>query len=233
MRFGKRSSKTLLYQEVVEELYQIIDRENLEPGDQLPPERQLIEELDVSRNVLREAFHVLENRGILVSRQGKGRFLRQQPRGVELPRREGLGKNLERQSMLEAYEILQLLEVKEVELVIQNATDKDIDDLERAYQRLTKRFNSTGKIAGGFELHRMYREKCGNMLLAELLDDLSDAIYGMMYGTMAEVLETASPEWELDSHPQIIEAIRARDAQRAAQLMKELLQKTIDLLKAN
>ena len=60
MRLGGRSSKTLLYQEVIKELYRIIDQENLKPGDKLPAERELIEELNVSRNVLREAFHVLE-----------------------------------------------------------------------------------------------------------------------------------------------------------------------------
>ena len=81
MRIGGRSSKTLLYQEVIQELYRIIDCENLKPGDKLPAERELIEELNVSRNVLREAFHVLKDRGILISRQGKGRFFGQQPPG--------------------------------------------------------------------------------------------------------------------------------------------------------
>ena len=74
MRLGGRSSKTLLYQEVIKELYRIIDQENLKPGDKLPAERELIEELNVSRNVLREAFHVLEERGILFQDREKEGF---------------------------------------------------------------------------------------------------------------------------------------------------------------
>ena len=60
MTFSTRISRPLLYQEVVNALYNIIDEQQIQPGAQLPSERELIEQLGVSRNVLREAFHVLE-----------------------------------------------------------------------------------------------------------------------------------------------------------------------------
>ena len=66
MRLRNQSARTLLYEEVVEKLYRLIDERKIQPGEQLPPERELIEELNVSRNVLREAFHVLESRGVIV-----------------------------------------------------------------------------------------------------------------------------------------------------------------------
>ena len=62
MRADLRAKRPLLYQEVVNALYQIIDTSNLKPGDQMPAERELMERLGVSRNVLREAFHILEQR---------------------------------------------------------------------------------------------------------------------------------------------------------------------------
>ena len=114
MRLRSQSARTLLYEEVVEELYRLIDEKHIQPGGKLPPERELIEQLKVSRNVLREAFHVLETRGVIVSHQGKGRFLREQPGHGSEKRTESLSKNLERYSMLEAYEVRQVLEVKGV-----------------------------------------------------------------------------------------------------------------------
>ena len=131
MRLRSQSARTLLYEEVVEELYRLIDEKHIQPGGKLPPERELIEQLKVSRNVLREAFHVLETRGVIVSHQGKGRFLREQPGHGSEKRTESLSKNLERYSMLEAYEVRQVLEVKGVELIIRNASEEDIDDLEK------------------------------------------------------------------------------------------------------
>lgn len=71
MRADLRAKRPLLYQEVVNALYQIIDTSNLKPGDQMPAERELMEQLGVSRNVLREAFHILEQRGIITSQQEK------------------------------------------------------------------------------------------------------------------------------------------------------------------
>ena len=62
---GKRPSRTLLYEEVVNDLYALIDKSQMKPGEKLPPERELTEKLGISRNVLREAFHVLESRGII------------------------------------------------------------------------------------------------------------------------------------------------------------------------
>ena len=56
MRLRSQSARTLLYEEVVEELYRLIDEKHIQPGGKLPPERELIEQLKVSRNVLREAF---------------------------------------------------------------------------------------------------------------------------------------------------------------------------------
>lgn len=42
----------------------------LRPGDKLPPERELARQLDVSRNVVREALRTLENAGLVRTRQG-------------------------------------------------------------------------------------------------------------------------------------------------------------------
>ena len=56
MRLRSQSARTLLYEEVVEELYRLIDEKHIQPAGKLPPERELIEQLKVSRNVLREAF---------------------------------------------------------------------------------------------------------------------------------------------------------------------------------
>ena len=126
MRADLRAKRPLLYQEVVNALYQIIDTSNLKPGDQMPAERELMEQLGVSRNVLREAFHILEQRGIITSQQGKGRFLREIPISqLGEDKQEEMSKNLERYSLYEAYEVRQVLETKAMDLIVRNATDSD------------------------------------------------------------------------------------------------------------
>lgn len=70
-----------VYERVVERLKDSIARGDLEPGDPLPSERKLIEDLGVSRSSLREAFRVMELLGLIDSVPGKGRYVRQ-PSGV-------------------------------------------------------------------------------------------------------------------------------------------------------
>lgn len=231
MKIGNRAARTLLYEEVVKDLYRLIDEEHLKPGDKLPPERELMEELDVSRNVLREAFRVLESRGVIVSHQGKGRFLRKQSQQSESMGIDSLSKNLERCSMMEAYEVRQLLEVKGVELIIRNAAEKDIDELEAAYKALEKRFHETGRTEGEFALHKLYAAKTGSVFMTQTLEIVLNAIFDMMYDKFSDVLELVSGEEELESHRQLIQAIRRRDEEEAKKLMYEHLQSTMNSLK--
>ncbi|MCP4460121.1 MAG: FadR family transcriptional regulator, partial [Cytophagales bacterium] len=53
------------YQEVINQLEEVILSGKLNPGDKLPPERELIEDLGTSRRTLREAFRVLEQKGLI------------------------------------------------------------------------------------------------------------------------------------------------------------------------
>src|SRR5665648_275813 len=61
-----------LYEDVVQQLQGLVSSGKLEPGDQLPAERALAEQLAVSRASVREALRILEARGMLEARAGQG-----------------------------------------------------------------------------------------------------------------------------------------------------------------
>ena len=229
---GKRPSRTLLYEEVVNDLYALIDKSQMKPGEKLPPERELTEKLGISRNVLREAFHVLESRGIINSYQGKGRFLRKVPQeeGIET-KYDSLSKNLERCSMMEAYEVRQVLEVKAVELIIRNATEADIDEMAAACEEMAEKFRESGRTVGEFELHRLYAKKTGSLFMEQTLEIVISSILAMMHGNFRDVLNIHNPEEEVKSHRQIIEAIRERNAEKGKELMFQHIQSTMDMLR--
>ena len=229
---GKRPSRTLLYEEVVNDLYALIDKSQMKPGEKLPPERELTEKLGISRNVLREAFHVLESRGIINSYQGKGRFLRKVPQeeGIET-KYDSLSKNLERCSMMEAYEVRQVLEVKAVELIIRNATEADIDEMAAACEEMAENFRESGRTVGEFDLHRLYAKKTGSLFMEQTLEIVISSILAMMHGNFRDVLNIHNPEEEVKSHRQIIEAIRERNAEKGKELMFQHIQSTMDMLR--
>jgi len=75
---GFRPIKTRkIYEEIVEQLKDMLSRGELRPGDRLPSEREMAESLGVSRASVREALTALEAIGILDIRPGEGTYVKQ------------------------------------------------------------------------------------------------------------------------------------------------------------
>ena len=63
------------YSRVVDHIYTLIETGQLTVGSRLPAERALAEELCAGRNSVREALRMLENIGLVESRQGSGNYI--------------------------------------------------------------------------------------------------------------------------------------------------------------
>ena len=59
------------FEEICERIREQLALGVLKPGDKLPPERELAQQLGVSRNVLREALRSLEGEGLVITRPGR------------------------------------------------------------------------------------------------------------------------------------------------------------------
>lgn len=222
--------RSLLYEDVIEKLYQLIDEERICPGDMFPSERTLIQKWDISRNVLREAFHILEQRGIIISKQGKGRYLR---RVSELKRKEAgenISKAIERYSLMEIYQVRQVLEAKACGMAAKRVTEKDIREMEECYQRMHLHFQRVGTTEGEFEMHRIYLEKSGNEYLKQTCELARQQVLDMMSSTFREILNNHHVKETMEAHRKILDAIAGHDAELAEKLMSEHIQETMDML---
>jgi GntR family transcriptional repressor for pyruvate dehydrogenase complex len=105
-----------------------VTAQKLKAGDQLPTERALEAQLGVSRPVVREAFRVLETSGIIVSRQGGGRYLLRN----RIPTSESIRKNQldnSRASLLQLWDAREAVQSKAAELAAINATKEQINEI--------------------------------------------------------------------------------------------------------
>ena len=68
--------KKRAYQDVVQQMLNLIRKGKLKKGDQLPTERDLTETFKVSRTTVREAIRYLESMRLVESRQGNGTYVR-------------------------------------------------------------------------------------------------------------------------------------------------------------
>lgn len=65
-----------VYEGVLYQLKSYIENNELQPGDRLPSERELSEQLKVGRSSIREAFRAMELLGLIETRRGEGTFMR-------------------------------------------------------------------------------------------------------------------------------------------------------------
>src|SRR5215207_6324688 len=68
----EQTRRTRLRDGVADQLLEMVIPGGLEPGERLPPERELCARLGVSRTVVREALNLLEARGLISIEHGRG-----------------------------------------------------------------------------------------------------------------------------------------------------------------
>jgi DNA-binding GntR family transcriptional regulator len=76
----KHASPVPLYMQIVDFIAESVERGDLAPGDKLPSGRDLAEEWEVGYSTVTNAVRVLIERGVLVTGQGKGTFVAEEPR---------------------------------------------------------------------------------------------------------------------------------------------------------
>ncbi|MCK4727089.1 MAG: GntR family transcriptional regulator, partial [Anaerolineales bacterium] len=70
-----RYSKLPFYQQLYEILHGKILRGDWQPGDMIPPESELIDSYQVSRNTVRQVLDMLVNEGLIYRQRGRGSFV--------------------------------------------------------------------------------------------------------------------------------------------------------------
>lgn len=128
----RRSSRTLA-EEAVEALSALIHSGQLNPGDKLPTESEIVQQLGVSRTVVREAISRLQASGLVETRHGIGTFVAQQPEHpVSIPL-TAVTTAIDAVSLLEARIAL---EVEAAILAAQRRTPQQLDAIRQALDHL-------------------------------------------------------------------------------------------------
>jgi GntR family transcriptional repressor for pyruvate dehydrogenase complex len=126
--FRSVGSKDRLVDRVVNNVQQLIVDGQLAPGDRLPPERELAEQIGVSRTVIREAVHILVARGLLESRQGVGTIVRRVT-SDQISEPLALMLQTHELSIDQLHQVRTILEVGIVRLAAEFAMAEDIAEL--------------------------------------------------------------------------------------------------------
>jgi GntR family transcriptional regulator, transcriptional repressor for pyruvate dehydrogenase complex len=200
-------------------LQQLIADSGLQPGELLPPERQLCELLGVSRTVVREAVRSLAAKGLLEVRQGHGTVVRFPDLGTAT---EVVTNLLRGESghlaFPRVHEVRRLLEVEIAGLAAERRSDGDVERLAEALAHAAQASEPDAWARADIAFH------------ARLADATQNPLFGVLLASMAEILLelrlTASRLTDTQAHAQkyheaIFEAVRAGSAAQARKAMRQ------------
>lgn len=179
-------------------------------GDKLPSERELSEQLGVSRNPVREALSALRLAGVVESLPGDGTYVKNSGPDLELRVQEILKTG---GSPLEAWEARKHLEPKISELAALQATPADLASLSRALERMavaiTKR-DVAEFFKADSRFHLALAEATHNHFIRSMMSPLIRAIAHELWWEIKRehIQEDVRPfELSLELHRDIYEAI--------------------------
>jgi DNA-binding FadR family transcriptional regulator len=213
---------------IVSELGLAIVGGELQPGDKLPPEAQLLERYEISRPVLREAVRVLVAKGLVLSRQRAGAIVRPRNEWHLLdpdvlywliqakPQREFVGTLLE---------VRRIFEPAAAALAARAASSEQLEGIAAAYSGMEAARTTEELLEPDLAFHRRIAEATGNDLLAYIGNMLSLALRESI------ILSSQLPNTHalsLPRHKAILTALQNRDPLGARQATLVQLEETGD-----
>ncbi len=220
---NRRRPERRMSSQIQRDVMQLIYDRRLGPGAPLPTETELMENLGVSRNSVREALKALQALDIVDIRHGYGTYVGQ---ASLTPLIDGLTfRTLARpddgtEALAEILQVREVLEEGLIRRVAATLPDAELDRLEAVVDRMA----AAGRAGEPFpeldrEFHELLYASLGNALVPQLLGAFW-TVFSRVAGARGWTDDPA-PELTVDRHRAIVTALRARDVEAAQRAMAD------------
>jgi len=222
--------KSRIYEEVAEQLKALILENKLKPGDRLPSERELAEQLSIGRPSVSHALRTLERMGFIEIRAGEGCFVKE----VSLePYMQSLSESIsirladKEDQLLKTLEVRRILEVEITYLAAERITDEGLSELRGSLKRQEEtisRKDNRAFLEEDFNFHHLVAKATGNEVMLMVRNSIADLLRGVIYAAARN--ESGPNPGTLESHKEIYKAIEKKDPELAKKVMLKHIELT-------
>ncbi len=220
MRFHPLRTRRI-FEEVAEQITEAIRSGDLKPGDRLPPERVLAQQMEISRPTVREALKLLSDAGVLDIRPGPsgGAFVRSAKLPVSLrPAGEHELRVGEVSGVLEAR---RLFEPRVAELAALRATDEDFEALERTIELQRETQGDRARFLQlDYQFHLLIARATHNRTIVAMMRIL---LRELDIAKDLAIRRPYEPQWAIDIHERTLRAIAGADPTAIEEALDEHL----------
>jgi len=215
--------------QVFDQLRELVLRGEFKPGQQIPPERDLADALNVSRTSVRDAISKMVAMGFLEQRQGQGTFVRIPSDATNL-----LAEAMEAQdaSLEDLLEVRMGLECNAAACAARRATEEDIRFLEKSIEEMKEEVAS-GRLGteADVSFHMAISYAMKNPLQVHIMKKFYDFLFYGIRENLAQLYEKpGNIEKILEQHSAILSAVRSHDPDAAFTAMQRHIRFVLDFL---
>ena len=218
-----------LYEQITEQIQNRIIAGQLQPGDKLPPERELAEQFGVSRTAVREAVKALHEKGLIEVQPGKGTFISNITAGTSEVMRDSLDLIVNvglANGLADLVQVRALLEPGIAAVAAEMATAEDIRAMQQAVDTMDTALDEADVyVEADLEFHRALAKATQNSLITILLDPIVDLLREQRKSIF---LVAGGPERGQYHHKRILEAVATHNSVAAREAMTVHLKQVLD-----
>jgi GntR family transcriptional repressor for pyruvate dehydrogenase complex len=206
--------------QVVNHVRSLIENGTLQPGDKIPPERELARSLKISRASLRTGIGYLAAMGVMKVRHGVGTFV------VDGP--PDFGKaSLSLMGALHGFQTWQMFEARIIlerslaALAAERGKEEHHAAMSEEVAEMFATLNTpVDYLIHDVLFHRIIAQASGNPILAAVMETVTSSMYDKRRKTVERATDLRE---SAEMHREIYRAIRTRKADEARDLMEKHL----------
>ncbi len=211
-----------IYEKVLDQIQSLISEGTLRPGDRLPSERDLAEQLGASRASIREACRVLEAMGLVENKPGEGKVIREASLNPILA---SMAINLGQSDGFNFLEVRRALEVEGASLAAERASDQDIENMSALIETIKIHQQDDYGVDADTRFHFAVAGATHNPFFLQVMNTVSDLFtIAVREFRFTLVRVPGNADKLVDQHVRIFEAIKARHPGMARQAMSDHLE---------
>jgi len=193
--------RSTLSQQVLEQIVQLLMSGQLNAGDKLPPEMNLMEQFDVSRPVLREALSSLETLEIITRRPRGGTFVNDKVGSNPFKVMLALSIN----NVPAIIEARMALELGLVTIAAEKISDAQLEKIKETIDSIQENADSDyGRLDK--EFHRLIAQSANNPVVEGMIDSLL-----ITHEKTDSLITYREPDITIEHHLAIYEALKNRN----------------------
>jgi len=207
-----------LYEQIVQQVEESIQKGDLKTGDKLPAERDLAEQFRVSRTAVREAVKVLREKGFVEAFPGRGTLI---VGSTSRTMRISFDRMLKTSQGNGSTYLAEVREMIEPEIAAMAAGRADVGDLKAMRESIgimdEAKKDPEAYIEADLDFHLALAEAAGNPIILSLID----SIVGLLREQRMGIFQVdGGPERGQYHHKRILEAVEHRDSAGAREAMR-------------